>query len=155
MGLELFAGLSRQQLRQVVALSTLLHKAAGAVLAREGQCVREVLILTSGRAIATVEGKLVATLERGSNLGTSVLNERGRYGATVTTVTPTEVLVFSVADIRHLAHQHPTVRARLEATASALTIAVPVTRRVNLAIGQSPVGPPVRLRVEAPGAQRR
>lgn len=114
--MELFAGLTRRQLRQVVALSTLVHKSAGAVLAHEGQLAQEVVVLISGGAIATVDETPVAELGRGSHLGTSVLDKPAPHGATVRTATPCDILVLSVADVRSLVEQHPIVRARLEGT---------------------------------------
>src|SRR5687767_11369131 len=71
--MELFAGLSRRQLRQVVALSTLVRRPAGAVLAREGQFAQELLVLISGGAVATVDGVPVANLTGGAQIGSSVV----------------------------------------------------------------------------------
>jgi CRP-like cAMP-binding protein len=122
---DLFAGLSRRQLRQVGALSTLLHRPAGGVLVREGQPAQELIVILSGHALATVDGEPVAELAGGAHVGTSVPVERARHRATVTTVTPTDILVFSVADIRDLIRQNPVVRARLEATEVPQPMATP------------------------------
>ncbi len=112
--MELFAGFNRRQLRQVVALSTRVHKPAGAVVAREGTLAQELLVVISGTAIATIDGTPVAELAGGAQIGTSVLGVPVRHGTTVTTATPTDILVFSMADVRHLVQQNPVVRARLE-----------------------------------------
>lgn len=116
--MDLFAGLTPRQLRQVTALGTLLHKAPGVVLAREGHLARELVVVVSGTAVATVGGQVVADLDAGSQLGATVLRQPARQPATVTTVTPTDVVVFSAADIRHLVHQLPLVGARLEEAAA-------------------------------------
>lgn len=114
--MQLFAGLNRRQRRRVAALSTIMHCPGGDVLARQGQFAQELIVIVSGHALATIDGKPAAVMPAGSHVGASVLVGRARHTATVTTVTPTDVLVFAVADIRDLVAEHPTVRTRLEAT---------------------------------------
>ena len=67
--LNLFAGLSRSELRAVQRLMTPVRVRAGRDLTREGETGREFLIIVDGTATVRRQGRVVATLGKGDFVG--------------------------------------------------------------------------------------
>jgi len=110
---RLFAGLTTRQLRQVAACSTELTVPAGRVLCRQGRCRLELVVILAGEALATTDGTPVGILGQGAHLGAHSVAAGAHSGATVTTLTTTDVLVISAGELTELASKIPAIRHRL------------------------------------------
>jgi CRP-like cAMP-binding protein len=91
--LLLFAGLPDGDLRRVDSLTCEIGVQAGTVLIRQGQVGREAFVVASGVADISVDGWTVARVGQGEPLGEMALLQGGRRTATVTALTPMNVLV--------------------------------------------------------------
>mgnify|MGYP003711289727 CR=1 FL=1 len=67
--LELFADLSKSELRSLVRLMTPVRVRAGRDLTREGETGREFMIIVDGTATVRRGGKVIATLGAGDFVG--------------------------------------------------------------------------------------
>ena len=100
--LPLLAGLSDPELRRVDALTCEIEVAAGAVLMKQGQVGREVLIVACGIADVEIDGRTVARVGAGEPLGEMALLEGAPRSATVTALTPMHVLVLDPGQFAEL-----------------------------------------------------
>jgi CRP-like cAMP-binding protein len=91
--LSLFSELQPAELRHVDALTCEISVPPGTVLIRQGQFGREAFVVASGLADVSVDGWSVARVGAGEPLGEVALLEGTRRSATVTAVTPMNVLV--------------------------------------------------------------
>jgi CRP-like cAMP-binding protein len=91
--LSLFGDLPAADLRHVDALTCEISVPPGTVLIRQGQFGREAFVVASGLADVSVDGWTVARVGAGEPLGEVALLEGTRRSATVTAVTPMNVLV--------------------------------------------------------------
>ncbi|MHB8466970.1 MAG: Crp/Fnr family transcriptional regulator [Acidimicrobiales bacterium] len=108
-----FVGCADKELVTIDRFTTRHRVPTGTVLCQEGRVGREAFVIVDGEAAVTVGGTEIARLGPGSFCGEMALLERDRRSATVTTVTPTEVLVLSIADFDQLMAAAPTVTRRL------------------------------------------
>ena len=88
---------------------------AGARLVGEGATGFSFFIVIEGTLEVTAGGVVVASLGPDDFFGEMALLGAGRRTATVTTVTPTRVLVLFGEDFRRLQASHPEIVARIEA----------------------------------------
>jgi CRP-like cAMP-binding protein len=110
--LELFSHCTPGQLRRIDQLCTPARARRGQVLCRQGAAARECFVVVEGRAEVTVDGRFVATIERGQLVGEiALMAAGGRRTATVTAATDMRLLVFTTAEftslvaaVRPLAH---------------------------------------------------
>ncbi len=117
----LFAGCSRNELREIASLSDEIVVPAGTVLAREGQSGKEFVIIVQGAADVRRRGRKLNTLRSGDFLGEIALVSGAPRTATVTTTMPTHALVLTVQAFRALMRHLPSMQIKvLEALAERL-----------------------------------
>ena len=116
--LPLFEGCSRRELRQVASLADELDVPTGTRLTAEGASAREFVVLVEGVADVTCDGELVNTLGPGDFLGEISLVTGGRRTATVTTRTPSKLLLLNAPAFRALVERTPKMKQRVAATAA-------------------------------------
>ena len=94
-GTPLFAHCSRKDLQRIGQIADEVDLQAGKVLIREGERGREFFVLVSGEVEVRRKGRKIATLGPGSFFGEMALLSKAPRAATVTAVTPIDVLVIS------------------------------------------------------------
>jgi CRP/FNR family cyclic AMP-dependent transcriptional regulator len=117
----LFQGLSRRELGQVAALADEIDLPSGRTLTSEGRSGREFVVLVDGVADVSRRGKTINKLGPGDFLGEiSLVTGRPRT-ATVTTRSPSILLVLSAPAFRRLLRSMPSIQAKvLDALAARL-----------------------------------
>ena len=97
--IEVFAGCTARQMREIDRLVTRVDVAPGRVLCREGELGRECFAVVAGRAIVTIGGRPVGSIERGQFIGEiALLAAHGRRTAAVTAETPMELVVLTPSE---------------------------------------------------------
>ena len=110
--LRIFAGCTKHEVRRIERLVLRAHVAAGRVLCRQGEFGRECFVVVSGRAITTIDGRRVGSVEPGEVIGeVALLSYRGRRIATVTAETPMTLLVLTKQEFALLLSIAPSVDA--------------------------------------------
>ena len=94
-GTPLFTHCSRKDLQRIAEVADEIDLQAGKVLIEEGERGREFFVLVSGEVEVRRKGRKVATLGPGSFFGEMALLSKTPRTATVTAVTPIDVLVIS------------------------------------------------------------
>jgi CRP-like cAMP-binding protein len=117
----LFERCSKTELRRVAQLADEVTLPAGRALTREGERGREFVVLVEGNAEVRRKGRKINTLTSGDFLGElALISDRPRT-ATVTTLTPADVLVLTARDFRTLMRDVPSLQAKvLQAVAERL-----------------------------------
>jgi CRP-like cAMP-binding protein len=116
--LELFGGCRRKELARIDELAFTLDVPAGRVLCEEGAIGREFFVLVDGRVEVRKAGDAAALLQPGAWFGETALLQTTARRATVIARTRATLLVFGLREFNGLLFIAPTVRQRLEATAS-------------------------------------
>jgi CRP-like cAMP-binding protein len=117
----LFQRCSGRELAAVAALADEIDLPAGRKLTSEGKTGKEFVVLVEGVADVTRKGKAVNKLGPGDFLGEIALVTGRPRTATVTTRTPTRLLVISAPAFRSLLRDMPAMQAKvLEAVAERL-----------------------------------
>jgi len=114
----LFQRLSKRELAQVAALADEIDFPAGRTLTTEGANGREFVVLVDGIADVSQDGEVVNTLGPGDFLGEIALVTGEPRTATVTTRSPSRLLVMNAAAFRSLLHDAPQLKKRVLATAA-------------------------------------
>ena len=83
-------------------------------LTGEGAPGYSFFVLRDGTATVTIGGIEVRTLAAGDFFGELAILGEGRRSATVTTVSPSRVLVLFGTEFRQLQHEYPEIAARIE-----------------------------------------
>jgi CRP/FNR family cyclic AMP-dependent transcriptional regulator len=112
----LFEGLSKQELRQVSAMTTRVEAPAGRVLVKQGAPGQEFIVMIDGEVQVVWDDRLLATRGPGDHVGEMALVDRQPRSATVIASTPVVIEVMSRPDFRDLIHGVPDVAARIAAT---------------------------------------
>ena len=94
-GTPLFTHCSRKDLQRIAEVADEIDLQAGKVLIEEGERGREFFVLVSGEVEVRRKRRKVATLGPGSFFGEMALLSKTPRTATVTAVTPIDVLVIS------------------------------------------------------------
>ncbi len=108
--------LSESDRAEVAAWFEAKEVAAGVRLVSEGTTGFSFFVVVAGEASVTAGGAQIAVLGPGDFFGEMALLEPGRRRATVTTLSPTRVLVLVGDDFRRLRAAYPEVAAVIEAT---------------------------------------
>jgi CRP-like cAMP-binding protein len=101
--LPLFEGVGEEELQVVAALLDDIEIEAGEVLTTEGRIGCEAFVIVGGAAEVWVEGRHVATLERGALIGEKAVLDRRPHDATVRATTPMTLLVAGSDELSTLA----------------------------------------------------
>jgi voltage-gated potassium channel len=112
-GIDLFRGCPTAELAAIARLVCPTRVAAGAVLCREGEYGRQAFVVVDGAAVVTVAGISIADAGPGDFFGEMAILDNGPRTATVTAVTPMELLVLSCSEFRGLLSEAPTVTRRM------------------------------------------
>lgn len=107
----LFAKLSGRELEQVAQLADEVDVPAGHVLMRQGANGAEAFILASGSAESERDGNHLASYEPGALIGEIALLAEGPRTATVTTTSPSHLLVLGHRELHSLMQAVPAVQA--------------------------------------------
>jgi CRP/FNR family cyclic AMP-dependent transcriptional regulator len=117
----LFSGCSKRELDEIAGIADELAIAEGKELTREGATGYEFLVLIDGSADVRRKGRRVNTLGAGDFLGEIALITGAPRTATVTTTSPSRMLVITARDFRTLLRHMQSLQIKvLEAVASRL-----------------------------------
>jgi CRP/FNR family transcriptional regulator, cyclic AMP receptor protein len=119
--LPVFAGASTNELRQIASQVDEIDVPAGYTLTREGDRGREFVVLVEGSATVENDGRVIATLGDGDFLGEIALLLYTQRTATVTTTTPSRLLVMTDRTFRTLVDDVPAFSRRVWSAAAART----------------------------------
>jgi CRP/FNR family transcriptional regulator, cyclic AMP receptor protein len=103
----IFRGLTQEDRQLCAQHVTATSRPAGSVLARQDQLGLEMMIITSGQATVTRDGRTIATLKEGDVLGEMSLIDGRPRSATVTADTDVELLALSHSDFVQLLDSVP------------------------------------------------
>jgi CRP/FNR family transcriptional regulator, cyclic AMP receptor protein len=118
---ELFSGLSREELRRLSRVTDEVVVPAGTTLINEGSFAHEFLLIEAGSAEVRRDGALLAELGPGDFAGEIGVMQDARRNATVTASSTLTAIVMTARDLRGLAREMPSVAARLDAAIAART----------------------------------
>lgn len=110
----LFAVLSDSELAEVAELFHAKDVGSGVRLVGEGATGYSFFVISQGEAAVTAGGEQIASLGPGDFFGEMALLGPGRRKATVTTVSPSRVLVLFGTDFRHLQARHAEITGKIE-----------------------------------------
>jgi CRP-like cAMP-binding protein len=120
-GVPLFARCTRAEVAEVAKIADEIDIPEGKALTREGDRGREFFVLLEGSAIVRRGGRKVNTLGPGDFFGEIALVSRSPRTATVTTTSPSQLLVITDGRFRSLLDHSPRIQLRiLEALADRL-----------------------------------
>ena len=91
----LFEHCSKKDLQHIAGIADEIDLRAGKVLIREGERGREFFVLVSGEAEVRRKGRKIATVGPGDFVGEMALLSKAPRNATVTALTPVDVLVIT------------------------------------------------------------
>jgi CRP-like cAMP-binding protein len=117
----LFSGCSKRELDEIAGIADELSIDEGRELTHEGATGHEFLVLIDGSADVRRKGRKINTLGAGDFLGEIALITGAPRTATVTTTSPSRMLVVTARDFRSLLRHMPSLQIKvLEALASRL-----------------------------------
>ena len=120
-GVPLFARCSRAEIAEVAKIADEIDIPADKELTREGDRGREFFVLLEGTATVRRGGRKVNALGPGDFFGEIALVSRSPRTATVTTTSPSRLLVITDSRFRSLLEHSPRIQLRiLEALADRL-----------------------------------
>jgi CRP/FNR family transcriptional regulator, cyclic AMP receptor protein len=112
--IPLFRSLGESERKELADRFDVLSIREGADLVGEGASGYSFYVLVEGSAVVTAGGAPVATYGPGDFFGEMAILGDGRRSATVTTTSPSRVLVMFGTEFRRLQQMHPAVAAQLE-----------------------------------------
>ena len=112
-GVPLFSACSAPQLQRIARLAQRVEAPPDHRLTEEGQPGRQFFVIESGRARVTLNGKLLDELGDGDFFGEMALLDQGPRAATVTAVTPMQLLSFEAAAFGELLDTAPDVGKKI------------------------------------------
>ena len=113
-GIALFAELDPDARAAVAGWFELRDVSPGVHLTGEGASGYSFFVVRGGTATVTVDGTEVRTLREGDFFGELAILGDGRRTATVTTSSPSRVLVLFGTEFRRLQHEYPELAERIE-----------------------------------------
>ena len=114
--IPLFAGLSDADLETLAPWFEAKTVSEGVRLTAEGAAGYSFFAIAHGSASVSSEGNELSVLGPGDFFGEIAILGDGRRNATVTTTSPTKVLVLFGSDFRRLEERHPEIAARITET---------------------------------------
>jgi CRP-like cAMP-binding protein len=113
-GLPLFESLAASDRETIAPWFEVQDVSAGVKLTGEGAPGYSFFVLRDGAATVTINGIEVRTLAAGDFFGELAILGEGRRTATVTTASPSEVLVLFGTEFRRLQQEYPELAQRVE-----------------------------------------
>lgn len=113
-GIPLFDTLEPDERATIAQWFELDEVGSGVKLTGEGASGYSFYVLRDGAAIVSIDGVAVRTLGPGDFFGELALLGDGRRTATVTTASPSRVLVLFGTEFRQLQQVYPEIAARIE-----------------------------------------
>jgi CRP-like cAMP-binding protein len=113
-GVPLFAGLEPDVRAALADWFEVQEVSEGVRLTGEGASGYSFFVLREGTATVTIDGIVVRTLEPGDFFGELAILGDGRRTATVTTASPSQVLVLFGTEFRQLQREYPQLAAQIE-----------------------------------------
>ena len=139
----MFEHCSKTDLQHIAGIADELDLRAGKVLIREGERGREFFVIVTGEAEVQRKGRKIATVGPGDFVGEMALLSKAPRNATVTTLTPVDVLVITDRAFVDLMDKRPDCGTRSRerwpsvlATTSSATPASRSWRPSNQACGE-------------------
>lgn len=115
-GIALFDTLEPEERDAVAPWFELRDVSPGVKLTGEGAAGYSFFVLRDGTATVSIDGDEVRTLVAGDFFGELALLGDGRRTATVTTASPSRVLVLFGTEFRRLQQEHPQLAERIESS---------------------------------------
>jgi CRP-like cAMP-binding protein len=115
-GISLFDTLGQNERAALAPWFELEDVSPGVKLTGEGASGYSFYVLREGSATVTINGIEVRTLGPGDFFGELALLGDGVRTATVTTASPSQVLVLFGTEFRQLQQEHPEIAGRIEST---------------------------------------
>jgi CRP-like cAMP-binding protein len=112
-GVDLFSKCSRTELGRVAALTTQCMAEPGETLTKQGDRGLEFFVIVKGRAVATRDDVVLATLGPGSFFGELALLDGGRRTATVVAQTRMQLLVLTSAEFNSILRLVPSLSGKV------------------------------------------
>ena len=109
----LFAGCSKRELGEVASLADELSFPAGKTLIEQGRAGHEFFVLVEGDVEVRAKGRKAESMGAGSFFGEMALVSSRPRNATVTTTTPSRVLVVDEQAFRRLLHSSPQIQLKI------------------------------------------
>ena len=114
--IDLFAGLSRSERRQLAASADQVEVEEGRQLVREGEFAYEFFVIDEGSAEVLRDGEHVADLGPGDFLGEMGIMCQTRRNASVVARSPMSLIVMTEQSFRGMTRSMPAVAARIQKT---------------------------------------
>jgi CRP-like cAMP-binding protein len=113
-GIDLFESLEPDARAAIAPWFEVQDVSPGIKLTGEGAAGYSFFVLREGGATVTIDGDEVRTLGPGDFFGELAILGDGRRTATVTTASPSQVLVLFGTEFRRLQHDYPELAAQIE-----------------------------------------
>jgi CRP-like cAMP-binding protein len=113
---SLFDGCSKQELQKIAGIADELDLPEGKVLIREGDRGREFFVIVNGEVEVRRKGRKMTTLGPGDFIGEISLLSKVPRTATVTALTPIDVLVVTDRAFLTLLEQSPSIAVKVART---------------------------------------
>ena len=110
---SLFRALSQKDLQVLGRSADVVDVEAGKVLVREGEPGREFFVILSGEVSVVVDGREVAVLSEGQWFGELAIIDPAPRDATVTTLSPSQLLVIESRRFLPLLEEVPVLSHKL------------------------------------------
>ena len=112
--LDLFQSLARDARRVVAQHADEIDVDEGTNLVRQGEFAYEFFVIESGGAEVLRDGERIAELGPGDFLGEMGIVGKIVRNATVTTISPSEVIVMTEQAFRSMSHSNPDIASRIQ-----------------------------------------
>jgi|SRR5215472_11376005 len=113
-GIPLFDSLEPEEQTSIAPWFELQDVSPGVKLIGEGAAGYEFFVLRDGTATVAIDGDEIRTLGPGDFFGELAILGDGRRTATVTTASPSQVLVLFGTEFRRLQQEYPETAERIE-----------------------------------------
>src|SRR5215208_1770780 len=110
-GVPLFSRCTKKELDAIAAESDELFLPAGSELTKQGGHGREFMVIADGSADVEKDGRRINQLASGDFLGEIALLSDAPRTATVTTTSPTRLLVLTDRAFQHVTNAMPSIHA--------------------------------------------